>query len=228
LPLQAGRFRVWCVCPPAAASAPGSGAGATCAGPSTSSGVGGAPGAPAPRTLLIRVDDYAPSIYLPAPLVKGPDPQDAGREPADADLARLQHVLNARCADCWHCGQQHLGWGGPVAVRQGDERCLWKRGAAGIAAPLAAQAPFSPLAAGPSPFFPSTLRPPPRLASDCRIGKAALVTARPIMYYRPAAPGGQPYVKFTLRPGGSFKKAAGGWADGWERGWDINAAAGFW
>ncbi|KIZ06809.1 hypothetical protein MNEG_1145 [Monoraphidium neglectum] len=96
----------------------------------TSSGAGG----PRPRTLLVRVDDYAPVIYIPAPLVHAPEEGSiAPREPGEADLARLQQLLNAR---------------------------------------------------------------------------VEAVVARPIMYYRPASPGGDVHLRITLHPGANFKRAA--------------------
>jgi hypothetical protein len=33
--------------------------------------------------------------------------------------------------------------------------------------------------------------------------------ARPIMYYRPASPGGDVHLRITLHPGANFKRAAG-------------------
>jgi hypothetical protein len=41
------------------------------------------------------------------------------------------------------------------------------------------------------------------------VSRLEAVTRRPIMYFRPAAPGGGAYLRVTLNPGGNFKKAAG-------------------
>ncbi|KXZ53489.1 hypothetical protein GPECTOR_7g939 [Gonium pectorale] len=46
-----------------------------------------------------------------------------------------------------------------------------------------------------------------RLPPDCRIASLAPVLSRPIMYYRPAAPAGQPFLRASLRPGGPAKRA---------------------
>jgi hypothetical protein len=165
------------------------------AGSGGSSGGKGAPAA-APRTLLLRVDDYGPSVYLPAPLVQAGDDGGGAREPAPADLARLLQVLNSRCG-----GASLVGL---VSGRLERRARLSYSGAGpppGISRPSCAE-PASPTQLSPSQRA--------RLPADARAAKADLVTARPIMYFRPAAPGGQPFVKFTLKPGGNFKKASGG------------------
>lgn len=84
---QGGRFRVWCIC------SGGSGGDA-----------GAAPSAVAPRsrTLLVRVDDYAPVIYINAPQLHDTAPAGAGdgaaapRELQDRDLSTLTRLLNSR------------------------------------------------------------------------------------------------------------------------------------
>jgi hypothetical protein len=47
-----------------------------------------------------------------------------------------------------------------------------------------------------------------RLPSDSRVTRCDLVTAIPVMYYRPAQPQGAPHVRFTLKTGSSVKRVA--------------------
>lgn len=48
-----------------------------------------------------------------------------------------------------------------------------------------------------------------RLPPECRVGDVAVARVRPIMYYRPASPAGDLYLRVTLHPGANHKKAAG-------------------
>ncbi|GIL43512.1 hypothetical protein Vafri_1225, partial [Volvox africanus] len=46
-----------------------------------------------------------------------------------------------------------------------------------------------------------------RLSLESRLVSISHLVTRPVMYFRPAAPGGAPYLRLTLRPGGSTKRA---------------------
>ncbi len=47
-----------------------------------------------------------------------------------------------------------------------------------------------------------------RLQADCKVQSISVHTTRPIMFFRPSAPDGSPFLRLALRPGANARKAA--------------------